>query len=178
MRTTLWFCSALIGISLLGGQLQTPAPCPPTGTDPYSIAFVNSAFQYFRRTDKGLRLSSDVDRFLNGYNSPSLHQLGDAVSIAVLKICTLDELIKSENARAYLTSVRNSFTDRSKVLEKSDQEPRVTALVLGYLEKKEMSEPLLEKRIAYMKTCVKDFTCSSQGEADFFKNHQDGPGSL
>jgi len=119
-----------------------------------------------------------VDRFLNGYNSPSLHQLGDAVSIAVLKICTLDELIKPENARTYLTIVRNSFADRSKVLEKSDQDPRVTSLMLDYFEQKELLEPLLEKRVAYMKGCVQDFTCSSQGEADFFKNHQDGPGSL
>ena len=144
----------------------------------WGFAFVNSAFQYFKRTDKGLRLSSDVDRFLNGYNSPSLHQLGDAVSIAVLKICTLDELIKPENARTYLTIVRNSFADRSKVLEKSDQDPRVTSLMLDYFEQKELLEPLLEKRVAYMKGCVQDFTCSSQGEADFFKNHQDGPGSL
>jgi hypothetical protein len=151
--------------------LHTPAQGPPTGTDPYSIAFVSSAFQYFKQTDKGPRFSSNVDRFTNGYNSPSLPQLEDAVSLAVLKICTLDELVKSENTRTYLTILRNSFTDRSKVLEKSDQDPGVTSLVLGYLEQKEMHEPLLEKSITYLKGCVKEFTCSSQGEANFFKDH-------
>jgi hypothetical protein len=57
------------------------------------------------------------------------------------------------------------------VLEKSDTDPRITLLVLGYLEEKEISDPRLEKRIAYLKGCIKDFTCSSSGEYEFFKNH-------
>ncbi len=172
MRAILWFCSVLIGAFLLGEQARTPDSRPPTRTDTYSIAFVNSAFQYFKDSAKnGMRLSTDVDRFINSHNSPSLYELGDAVSIAVLKIYDLDELTRPENTREYLTLVRISFSERSRVLEKSDQIPRVTSVVLDYLEQKEVSEPLLEKRIAYVKACVKDFTCSSQGEADFFKSH-------
>jgi hypothetical protein len=40
--------------------------------------------------------------------------------------------------------------------------------VLEYLREKEVSNSGIEKRIAYLEGCMKDFTCSSQGEYDFF----------
>jgi hypothetical protein len=39
---------------------------------------------------------------------------------------------------------------RSSVLEKSDADPRVTLFVLEYLREKEVSNPGIEKRIAYL----------------------------
>ena len=71
--------------------------------------------------------------------------MGDAVSIAVLKIFDLDELIRPVNAEAYLTVVRNSFVNRSRVLEESNRRPRVTSLVLLYLEEKEVEDAGLKK---------------------------------
>jgi len=65
--------------------------------------------------------------------------LGDRVSIAVLRNYTADELVQAENAAAYLTLVRNAFSMRSSVLEKSDADPRVTLFVLEYLREKEVS---------------------------------------
>jgi hypothetical protein len=79
-----------------------------------------------------------------------------------------DELVQTENVEAYLTVVRNTFSTRSSSLEKSDAEPRVTLFVLEYLREKEVSSPGIEKRIVYLEGCVKDFTCSSLGENDFF----------
>lgn len=70
----------------------------------------------------------------------------------------------------YLTIVRNSFIDRGMVSDKSDQTPQVTSLVLNYLKEKEISEPVLEKRIAYLEGCVKNFTCSAHGENNYLKN--------
>lgn len=96
-----------------------------------------------------------------------LAQLGDAASIATLKIYDRDDLVKPENAANYLIVVRNAFSDKSHVLNKSDLEPKVTLFILSYLEEKETTEPLLEKRIAYLKRCVTDFSCSSQAESDF-----------
>jgi len=90
-------------------------------------------------------------------------------SIAVLKIYDRSELVKPENAHAYLTAVRNAFSDRKSVLEKSDLEPKITLFVFNYLQQQEVSEPDIEKRIGYMTGCVKDFSWSSQGEYNFFK---------
>jgi hypothetical protein len=94
--------------------------------------------------------------------------LGDRVSIATLKIYTPNELAKPENAEAYLTVVRNAFSSPDAVHEKLDKDPKVTLFVLEYLKEKEISDPRIETRIEYMKECVKDFTCSSQGEYSFF----------
>jgi hypothetical protein len=125
-------------------------------------------FQFYKDSATGGILRGiGVSKFTN--NCPSLLQLGDAASIAVLKIYPLDDLVKSENASVYLTILRISFSDRSRVLEKSDQDPRVTSLVLDYLAQKESMDPVLKKRIAYMKRCTSDFTCSSRGDFDSVK---------
>lgn len=63
---------------------------------------------------------------------------------------------------------RNAFSMRASVAEKSDLDPKVMLFVLKYLKEKEVSDPGIEKRIAYLQGCVKDFACSSQGEYDFF----------
>jgi hypothetical protein len=165
MRITSLLLSALVGVSLLGGQEQIPDSCVPKRTD-YDIAFVNSAFQYYKEA-YDTRMHSEKDwRKFTADSTRSLFQFGDAISIAVLKICPLDELVKPHSAGAYLTLVRISFTDRTKVLETSDQDPRVTSLVLDYLEQRETNDRTLQKRIAYMKQCTKDFTCSARGDFD------------
>jgi hypothetical protein len=167
MRITLWLLSALIAVSLSGAQEQIPDSCVPKRTD-YDIAFVNSAFQYYKEAyDTRMHYGKDWKKF-TADSTRSLFQFGDAISIAVLKICPLDELVKPHSAGAYLTLVRISFTDKSKVLEKSDQEPRVTSLLLDYLEQKESAEQTLKKRIGYMKHCTKDFSCSPRGDFDSF----------
>jgi hypothetical protein len=167
IRVMLYLGSVFVGILLLNGQAPAPGDCPPVGSDPYSVSFVNSALQFIQ---KG---GSSVEGKKYTHLSPSLPQLGDGVSVAVLKIHDRNELIKPENANAYLTAVRLAFSDRNRVSDKSDREPRVTLLVLDYLEEKEVSEPGLEKRIAYMKGCVRDFTCSSTAEGDYFKSRKD-----
>lgn len=165
MRTILWLCCSLVGFSLLTGQEQIPDSCLPKRAD-YGIDFVSSAYEYYRGAyNTRVHFGKDVRKFTDDPNR-SLFQFGDAISIAVLKICPLDELVKPHSAGAYLTLVRISFTDKSKVLEKSDQHPTVTSFVLDYLEQKETNEPALQKRIAYMKQCTKEFTCSSQGDYD------------
>jgi hypothetical protein len=94
--------------------------------------------------------------------------LGDRVSIAALKIYTPTELAKPGTAEAYLTAVRNAFSSPDVVREKSDKDSMVTVFVLEYLREKETSDPGIENRIEYLKGCVKDFKCSSQGEYAFF----------
>jgi hypothetical protein len=98
-----------------------------------------------------------------------LAQLGDAASIATLKIYDKNDLIKPENTSAYLLVARNAFSDKNHVLNNSDLDPKVTLFILSYLEEKETAEPLIEKRITYMKRCVTDFSCSSHAEYDFVR---------
>jgi hypothetical protein len=169
MRTILWFCYSLLGVSLLNGQAQIPDSCVPKRTD-YGIDFVSSAFAYYRDAyDTRVHYGREARKFTDD-STRSLFQFGDAISIAVLKICPLDELVEPHSAGAYLTLVRISFADKSKVLEKSDQDPRVTSLVLDYLEQKERADLTLQKRIAYMRRCTKEFTCAAQGDFDSFKS--------
>jgi hypothetical protein len=153
----------MVGMFAFAAQKQTPAVNPPAMDDRYSVSTVSSALQYLQQQNHA-DFSSFADK---NYLWPLL-PLGDRVSIAVLRIYTTDELVRPENAGAYLTVARNAFSMRSSVIEKSDADPRVTLFLLAYLKEKEISNLGIEKRIEYLEGCVKDFTCSSQGEYDFF----------
>ena len=131
MKIATWFFPAALGTSLLAGPSGAPEACGQARTDPYSLSFVKSAFESF--SSKGV-FGGQIHQFNN--NSPGLPQLGDGVSIAVLKLYGLDELIIPEKTRTYLMLVVFSFSDRNRVLEKSDQEPRITSVVLDYIQEK------------------------------------------
>jgi hypothetical protein len=161
MRFVHLLFSAMVGTFVFAPQPQIPPASPPVVDDRYSVSVVSSALQFLQR--QGPTNSIEAKRYI----WPVL-PLGDRVSIAVLRIYTADELVQAENAAAYLTVLRNAFSMRSSVLEKPDADPRVTLFVLEYLKEKEVSSSGIEKRIAYLEVCVKDFTCSSQGEYDFF----------
>ena len=88
--------------------------------DESSVAFVTSALEYMIRGG----LSIEAKKFW------SLDGLGDAVSITALKIYDKNDLAKPENASAYLTVVRNAFSNSSQVLNKSDRNPKITYFVL------------------------------------------------
>ncbi len=165
MRFVHLLFSVMVGTFVFAAQPQIPSANPPVVDDRYSVSVVSSALQFLQR--QGPTNSVEAKEYI----WPVL-PLGDRVSIAVLRIYTADELVQAENARAYLTVVRNAFSMRSSVLEKSDADPRVTLFVLQYLREKEVSNPGIEKRIAYLEGCVKGFTCSSQGEYDFSHKSQ------
>ncbi len=163
MRVFGLLCLVLISTPNLEAQklsqpTQTADACE-TNED-YAIPAVNEALQLLKRGVVDLA----VERM---YIRP-LSTLGDRVSIAALKIYSADEILQTENAQAYLTVVRNAFSSRSSVVAKPDQIPKVTSFVLNYLKEKEISNAGIEKRISYLEQCVKDFSCSSQSEYDFF----------
>ena len=156
MRALFLLYSTLIGACLLGAQ-QPPGNCPPDLADPYRVAFVNSAFHFFRDANGGFE--GEAKRFV--YPTPSLPELGDSVSIAILKILKPGELAEPGNAKAYLTLVNLAFSYRNRVSQESDRTPNITLLLLNYLGQKELVDPELEKRIDSIKICVQDFTCHS-----------------
>jgi hypothetical protein len=166
MRIATWFLSVTVGVSLLIGTSGASNALGQISTDPYSLSFVKSAFETFGN-QQGV-WGAQIHQFNN--NSPALPQLGDGVSIAALKLYGLDELLVPEKTRTYLALVVFSFSDRNRVLEKSDREPRITSLVLDYLQEKKLSEPHTEKAIEYLKLCTKDFSCSFEKESRFLAN--------
>ena len=166
MRTVLWLFSILVTLGS-PAQVTAQAPAPKTGQfdDNYGVPIVTSALDFLHRTDMN---SWNIKEFLW-----PLARLGDAASIATLKIFDRDDLIKRENASMYLVVARESFCDKSQVLNKSDLDPKVTLFILSYLEEKEIADPLIERRITYVKRCVTDFSCSSQSEYNFL--HEQPP---
>jgi hypothetical protein len=168
MRVTSFFWASLIAASLGISQERFADTNSAPERGHYFVAFVREALDFYRNPERVPQSSMEAKKYTN--SSPSLLQLGDGVSIAVLKIYDRSELVKPENAHAYLTAVRNAFSGRNSVLEKSDLDPKITLFVLDFLSEQEVSEPDIEKRISYMTGCVKDFSCSSQGEYNFFKN--------
>jgi hypothetical protein len=146
------------------GYRGAAAGVPVRFDDNYAVPFVTAALNFMHRTNVN---SVEMKEFW------PLAQLGDAASIATLKIYDKDDLIKPENASAYLIVARNAFSDKNHVLNNSDLDPKVTLFILSYLEEKETAEPLIEKTITYLKRCVTDFSCSSQAEYNFL--HEQSP---
>jgi hypothetical protein len=164
MRILLCLLSILVFLSSPAQvTAQAPAPKAERLDDNYGVPTVISALNFLHRTDTN---SVEIKEFLW-----PLAQLGDAASIATLKILGKDDLIKRENASLYLIVARNAFSGKSQVLNKSDLDPKVTLFILSYLEEKEIAEPLIERRISYVKRCVTDFSCSSQSEYNFLHEH-------
>ena len=159
MRTMSCLLSILVLLCGLA-QVEAQAPMPTTGRfdDNYAVPYVTWVFNFMHRTNVNSIEMKQLWR---------LAELGDGASIATLKIYDKDDLIKPENAANYLVVVRNAFSDKNHVLNKSDSGPKVTLFLLSYLEEKETTEPLIEKSITYLKRCVADFSCSSQAEYDF-----------
>ena len=158
MRIATCLASAVLATSIFAGQVKAPdEPCK-TKADPYHTTFVKSAFESFKDSEKrgGGLLSLQIKYFTN--NIPSLTQLGDSTSIAVLKLYSLDELLKTENIRPFLPIISLSFSDSHNVLNETDRSPRVTSVVLDYLQTK-VSDPEILRIIAKLKACTSTCSC-------------------
>jgi hypothetical protein len=157
MRTATWLSSVLLATSFFAQQGKAPDNTDKAQSDPYHMIFVRSAFESFKESEKfGMVSGGQIKQFTN--NFPSLTQLGDSVSVAVLKLYSLDELIKPENTRPYLTVVSLSFSDSHRVLDDTDRSPRVTSLVLNYLQQK-VPAPRTKSIIDSLKTCTSTCSC-------------------
>jgi len=165
MQLTPWISSVAFVACLMANQ-QAANNCLKTSSDPYYTYFVRAAMDFFKESLHRGTFSGESKAYTN--LSPSLPELGDRVSVAVLEIYSPEELVEPENANAYLTTVRNAFVDRSRVVAPCDRQPNVTHFVLDFLHEKEQHEEGLRRRIEYLNSCVGGFSCSSQGEFDFF----------
>jgi hypothetical protein len=109
--------------------------------DPYNVDAVKLLVQY----EQG---SAEVKY---GFIEKRNGQLGDGVSIALLKAYTDQELLKPELVRAYLPVIKAAFASPGYVAHKVDLEPRVTLFLLHFLDNK-LTDPALLKQVKVLES--------------------------
>jgi hypothetical protein len=157
MRKAAWLVSGVLATSVFAGQVRAPVDPSKAQNDRYHMTFVESAFESFKGSEKlGTYTTFQLKYFTN--NFPSLTELGDSTSVAVLKLYTLAELVLPENTKPYVTIVSLSFSDSGRVLDKTDRSPRVTSLVLDYLQQR-VPEQRMKNIIETLKKCTSTCSC-------------------
>lgn len=96
---------------------------PDEGSEPYPIRIVE--FE--------LRMRSGRRKMIHAYSLKELHRLGDAVSIALVKLLGHQRLTDPEVLTSFLPIVQAAFAHPDLVSRESDRHPRITLLLLNYL---------------------------------------------
>jgi hypothetical protein len=104
--------------------------------DDYSVFFVKTYVQ--ETTSSGVLLGS-VQR--------QMWRQGDRVSIALLKIYSLEELRDARVVHRFLPAIQNAFEDLKWVESEQDRKPAVTLFLLTSIER-EMQDPSVKKEVA------------------------------
>lgn len=162
-------------IPMLSAGQEIPSARTTTNDDgPYHITFVAQALDFYGGlSERRAVMSSEFKWFT--HQTPSLPQLGDAVTVAALKILGPDRLLLEKQTSAYLLIVREAFSDRRRVVEISNVNAGVTLFVLDYLKQKKADNIELQKRISYLQGCVLDFSCSGEGESAYVAHRPELP---
>ncbi len=117
MRTLVTILMALLPLACSLNAQSDPA-------DPDSLNIVSVE----------LKMNSGGRRVVHGWSQKRLVQLGDRVSIALLKILDDTDLRNPVTVRGLLPIIRSSFSAPELVAIESDKKPRVTLLLLEHLE--------------------------------------------
>ena len=75
----------------------------------------------------------------------AVQNMGDGVSIAVLKIATPSDLMKPDFMKAYLLLARTAFAQPKLTFCAQDKSPEVTLFLLGYLREKTANKELQDE---------------------------------
>lgn len=117
MRILVIVCLALAPFApLLSAQTESM-------DDPYSLGLIR--FE--------LKMNSQGRRVIHSWSQKRLFQLGDGVSVALLKILEPDELKSPDNVKAYMPLIQASFAEPQAVLLEENKDPKVTLFLIGYL---------------------------------------------
>jgi hypothetical protein len=106
--------------------------------DDYSVPIVKS---FIHAT-----ASSGV-HVLMGFQQREMWRQGDRVSIALLKIYSLEELRDSRVVHNFFPAIQIAFEDLAWVESEQDRKPAVTLFLLTSIER-EMQDPAVKKEIA------------------------------
>jgi hypothetical protein len=105
IRAYLTFIMLTVGL-VLGNEI---APCD----DPYSLGVVQ-------------RSLSDPTSMASSFGEKQTNRLGDRVSVAIVKIFSQDDLIKSTTIKKILPIIRAAFDQPKIVAYEKDRRPDVT----------------------------------------------------
>ena len=124
--TVLGFVLIAFAVSLAG---QEPS------ADPYRLNAVESA----------LKLRSGGQRIVIGHLQKVIYRLGDAVSVAILKITKKEDLGNPQTVRDLLPLIQEAFDHPELIVVESDRRPAVTLVLLSYLEQNTMDAQTLRE---------------------------------
>ena len=93
-------------------------------TDPYSLSLVGTA----------LRLRQSGGAVIIAQQQKHLARLGDAASIAALKLLTARDMEDPKVVRGLLAVIHSAFSDPSSIALDDNKKPSVTLFLLAHLE--------------------------------------------
>ncbi|HLZ51038.1 MAG TPA: hypothetical protein VKP61_09815 [Candidatus Acidoferrum sp.] len=131
--SSLFICVAVVG------QEQAP--------DPYSMKFVENNLRIASASGGGEWASAGKD----------FQRLGDAVSIALLKVLSQQDLRNPDVVRRFLPIIRQSFSYPSIISIEADKNPKVTLFLLADLQQN-ISDPGLRHEIRQTISFIKQKT--------------------
>ena len=132
--------SLIASVVLLLGPQQLPQ-----GNDPYSLLNVRSAMD---NLSKGVVFGGDMK---------TIPRLGDACSIAILKLVDRQDLSERKTVVVVLAMINNAFAHPDQISINLDREPRVTMFLLDYLLET-VKESEVQSRIRWTIQYVKQQT--------------------
>ncbi len=117
--------------------LQMDAPEKRThDIDPYQIRVVE--FELKMRAPGGPQV-------ISSFSQKRIIGLGDAVSIAIIKLLPSDRLDDPNLVRTILPLLRDAFSNPDLISRQEDREPRVSLMLLRYLEDRKPGEALVQQ---------------------------------
>jgi hypothetical protein len=132
---------------MLGLICSAPLAGQAAPEDPYSISFVQANLRIALK-GPGPEIPSVAKNF---------QKLGDGVSIALIKILDDRQIAEPKTVEIFLPLIRQSFSYPSLISLEVNKTPRVTMLLLTYLERV-VSEPNLQRNIEQTAEFVKQKT--------------------
>jgi hypothetical protein len=125
-----------------GQEIETSG-CKNPSVDKYSMAKVSAA----------LKMAKSGGWW--SFEQTDMENIGDGVSIAVLKLTKRSELLAPEFDRAYLVLAKAAFAKPENTLCEADRRPDVTLLLLDYIR-----DHTSDSKLATEIDSVKDFVLS------------------
>lgn len=157
MRIGIWLCLVLVAAPIFGAERKPTEISPQSKDDPYSVGLVKQALLLAEEKVVPFGVWKSVLYPVPPYRR-SIPQLGDGVSVALLKIYDSEDLTKPETAMAALSIVRLAFSSPQSIQLDEDKDPKVTRFLLDFLRDQETANAEVEKDVAVTSAYVKKAT--------------------
>lgn len=102
-----------------------------------------------------MRIEESVKGISSGFAAGHVRNLGDQVSVAILRVYGIDGVSSPKAIGEYLPIIREAFLDSDEISNESDRTPVVTLLLLQSVKQKIVDKNLLqdvESTLAFVKS--------------------------